>query len=145
MTSVRASWLVAALLTFPCMGCLADPPKPTEVGSAKKAEPVEPAEPAKPVDPKALTAEELALLDADPKTLTPEQNKKRGYALRKKIMQNPDSEAAKALEDARKAVESGELVIPPSGEPAKPADNGVVIPAPDFLKNQDQSYGKPAE
>jgi hypothetical protein len=142
MSSVRASGLIVVLLTF---GCLAEPPKPTEVGVAKQAEPVA-AEPAEPVDPKALTAEELALLDADPKTLTPEQNRKRGYALRKKIMQKPDSEAAKALEDARKAVESGELVIPPpGGEPAKPADGGVVIPAPDFLKNQDQSVGKPAE
>ena len=64
-------------------------------------------------------------------------------------MQNPDSEAAKALEDARKAIESGELVITPPGQPQPEqqaaGDGGVVIPAPDFLKNQDQTYGKPAQ
>ena len=139
MTSVRASSLVAALLLS--VACMADPPAPTPAGSTKQAA----AEPAEPVDPKALTPEEQALIDADPKTLTPEQRKKRAYALRKKIMQNPDSEAAKALEDARKAVESGELEITLPGQPEKPPDNGVVIPAPDFLKNQDQSYGKPAQ
>jgi hypothetical protein len=141
MISVRASSFAAALsLTFACM---ADPPAPTQAGSTKQVA----AEPSAPVDPKALTAEEQALVDADPKTLTPEQRRKRGYALRKKIMQNPDSEAAKALEEARKAVEAGELEVTLPGEPQpeKPADNGVVIPAPDFLKNQDQTYGKPAQ
>jgi hypothetical protein len=138
MPSTRASTLVAALLT---LGCVADPPAATEAGSAKQAE-AAPA-PSPPVDPKALTPEEEALIAADTSTLTPEQRRKRGYALRKKIMQNPDSEAAKALEEARKAAEAGEIEMP--GQPAKPADNGVVIPAPDFLKNQDQSHGKPAE
>jgi hypothetical protein len=57
-------------------------------------------------------------------------------------MQNPDSASAKTLEDTRKAVESGELEVTLPGQ-EKPADNGVVVPAPDFLKNQDQSYGKP--
>jgi hypothetical protein len=147
MLPVRATSLVAALLFnlagMVGMACVADPPAPTQASPEKQAA----AEPAAPVDPKALTPEEQALLDADPKTLTPEQNRKRGYALRKKIMQNPDSEAAKALEEARKAVESGELVIPPPGQPTEqpPADGGVVIPAPDFLKNQDQTYGKPAQ
>jgi hypothetical protein len=139
MTSVRASSLVAALLLN--FACVADPPATAETDPAKQVE----AEPVPPVDPKALTPEEQALLDADPATLTPEQNRKRGYALRKKIMQNPNSEAAKALEEARKAVESGELQISPPGQPEKPADDGVVVPAPDFLKNQDQTYGKPAQ
>jgi hypothetical protein len=140
MPSTRAYTLLAALLT---LACVADPPAGAADASPAKQEKAEPVEPAPPVDPKALTPEELALLDADPKTLTPDQNRKRGYALRKKIMQNPDSPAAKALEDARKSALAGEIELP--GQPEKPADNGVVIPAPDFLKNQDQSYGKPAE
>lgn len=141
MPSTRASTLVAALLTLATVACVADPPAGSETGAAKQAE--APPAPSEPVDPKALTAEEEALIAAEPSTLTPEQRRKRGYALRKKIMQNPDSEAAKALEEARKAAEAGEIEMP--GQPAKPADNGVVIPAPDFLKNQDQSHGKPAE
>lgn len=138
MPSTRASWLAAALLT---LACVADPPTTAEAEPAKQAE-AEPAEPAEPVDKNALTAEELALIDADPATLSVEQRRKRGYALRKKIMQNPDSEAAKTLEEAQRAVLAGELEIP-AAEEKKPADNGVVIPAPEFLKNQDQSYGKP--
>lgn len=142
--TARASTLVAALLTsaLACvLACVADPPAATDADAAKQAEP-EPA-PSKPADPNALTPEEEALIAADTSTLTPEQRKKRAYALRKRIMQNPDSEAAKALEEARRAAEAGEIQIP--GQPAKPADNGVVIPLPDHLKNQDQSVGKPAE
>lgn len=141
MPPTRASFFVAAVTLASVLACVTDPPAPTEAGAAKQAEPESP--PPAPVDPKALTPEEEALIAADPSTLTPDQRRKRGYALRKKIMQNPDSEAAKALEEARKAAEAGEIEIP--GQPAKPADNGVVIPAPEFLKNQDQSYGKPAE
>lgn len=137
MSSTRAS-LVAALLTF---ACVADPPAADDKAVAKQPEAEE--APSKPVDPKALTPEEEALIVADTATLTPEQRRKRGYALRKKIMQNPDSEAAKALEEARKAAEAGQIEL--AGQPEKPADNGVVIPAPEFLQNQDQSYGKPAE
>lgn len=142
MTPARASTLVAALLT---LACVADPPAAVETDGAKQKQKQAEAEPAPtpPVDPKALTPEEEALIAAEPSTLTPEQRRQRGYALRKKIMQNPDSEAAKALEEAARAAAAGEIEIP--GQPAKPADNGVVIPAPEFLKNQDQSYGKPAE
>lgn len=141
MPSTRASLLVAAVTLASALACVADPPAPTNAGTTKQAE-AEPAAPPTPVDPKALTPEEEALIAADPSTLTPEDRRKRGYALRKKIMQNPDSEAAKALEEARKAAEAGLIENP---GPAKPGDNGVVIPAPDHLKNQDQSYGKPAQ
>jgi hypothetical protein len=137
MLPARAPWLVAALLTLAC----ADPPADTDAKSEKQVEAAP--EPAEPVDPKALTAEEQALIDADPATLTPEHRRARAYALRKKIMQNPDSEAAKALEEARQAALAGEIELP--GQEKKPADNGVVIPAPEFLKNQDQSHGQPAQ
>jgi hypothetical protein len=140
MTSTRAPWLVATLLTFACGG------QPVAADAAKNAEakpePAAPAEPEKPADPNSLTPEEQRLIDTDPAALTPDERRKRGYALRKKIMQNPDSEAAKALEEARQAALAGEIDVPGELE-NKPADNGVVIPAPDFLKNQDQSYGKP--
>jgi hypothetical protein len=59
-----------------------------------------------------LTAEELALIEADPAKLTYEQRKARSYALRKKIMQNPDSPAAKAIIEAQRALAAGELQVP---------------------------------
>lgn len=59
-----------------------------------------------------LTQEEKDLIAADPATLTPELRRKRAFALRKKIMQNPDSPTARMLEDLRKAAERGELDIP---------------------------------
>jgi hypothetical protein len=135
MFSARASTLLAALLM---VGCFVDPPAAV---AEKQADPQPQPEPApqKPADPNALTPEEEALIAQKPADLTPEQRVKRAHALRKKIMQNPDSEAAKALEDARRAAEAGEINIP--GKP----DNGLVIPLPDHLKNQDQSVGKPAE
>jgi hypothetical protein len=139
MNRARASTLVAALFA---LACAADPPSDANADAAKQAKPEPPPAPA-PANPNALTPEEEALIAADTSTLTPEQRKKRAYALRKKIMQNPDSEAAKALEEARRAAEAGEIQVP--GQPAQPADNGLVIPLPDHLKNQDQSVGKPAE
>lgn len=56
-----------------------------------------------------LTEEDLELIAADPKDLSPELRRKRAFALRKKIMQNPDSPAAKQLEELRRAVEAGEI------------------------------------
>lgn len=109
--------LIATLL----IGCGPAKTEPAKAGPAKtepaKTEPAktEPAktEPAKaPADkakPPPLTAEELELIDADPAKLTPELRRKRAFALRRKIMQNPDSDAAKALEDMRRKVESGEI------------------------------------
>jgi hypothetical protein len=92
-----------------------------------------------------LSAEELELLDADPKTLSPEQNRKRAYALRKKIMQNPDSPQAQALEEARAAAVGGELTPEQVDPDAKPKDEGLVIELPEHLKDQRVSKGEPAE
>ncbi len=55
------------------------------------------------------TAEELALIEKDPKDLSVEDRRRRAHALRKKILQNPDSPSARSLEDMRKAVEAGDL------------------------------------
>lgn len=59
-----------------------------------------------------LSEEDLRLIAADPKTLSPEDVRKRAFALRRKILQNPDSPAARALEDLRRATEAGELQAP---------------------------------
>ena len=89
---------------------------PDEAPPPKKAEP--------------LTDEEIALIETDPAELTPEMRRKRAFALRKKIMQNPDSPAARNLEDIRRKVESGELSpalptktwsAPTKSEPTVPA------------------------
>lgn len=63
-----------------------------------------------------LTEEDQRLIAADPKDLTVEERRKRAFALRRKIMQNPDSPAALMLEDLRKAHGSGELEVPKPGE-----------------------------
>ncbi len=119
---------LALIATF-FIGCGPAKTEPAKTEPAKtapaKTEPAktEPAktEPAKATTdkpkPAPLTAEELELIDADPAKLTPELRRKRAFALRKKIMQNPDSEAAKALEDIRRQVESGEITpqIPGKG------------------------------
>lgn len=62
-----------------------------------------------------LSEEDLRLIAADPKTLAPEDVRKRAFALRRKIMQNPDSPAARALEDLRRATEAGDLQPPNAG------------------------------
>jgi len=103
----------------------AKPAEPAKVEPAKTAEaeakpaetkPAEtkPAEGAPKVEP--LTPEEIELIESDPSDLTPALRRKRAFALRKKIMQNPESESAKALEDMRKKVEAGEITpeLPPS-------------------------------
>ena len=56
-----------------------------------------------------LTEEDKRLIAADPKSLTPEERRERGYALRRKVMQNPDSPTARALRDMEEAVRSGEV------------------------------------
>ena len=65
-----------------------------------------------------LTQEETDLIAADPATLSPEMRRKRAFALRRKIMQNPDSPAARQLEALRIAAEKGEL------QPQLPAQKG---------------------
>ncbi len=96
--------------------------KPAEA-EAKPAETAE-AKPAKKAEP--LTPEELELIAASPADLTPELRRKRAFALRKKIMQNPDSEAAKSLEDMRRKVESGEITpeLPPNLTLSAPVPSG---------------------
>lgn len=84
------------------------------------AEPEAPA--AAPTDdkaaPPALSEEDLRLIAADPATLTPDERRKRAFALRRKIMQNPDSPTARMLEDLKRAHENGELDVAKPGEGA---------------------------
>jgi hypothetical protein len=84
-------------------------------------EPTPAAEEAKAEDgkPPPLSEEDKRLIAADPKTLTPDERRKRAFALRRKIMQNPDSETAKMLEDLRRAAEAGELQAPAPGGTAQ--------------------------
>lgn len=105
------------------------------------------AEPDPPADAEAepgkipvLTAEDERLIAADPKTLTVEERRKRAYAMRRKIMQNPDSETAKMLEDLRRAAENGEIQPGVGGTPtfhtrtapdAAPAGGSPPAGAPD--------------
>jgi hypothetical protein len=139
----------AALLVLP-LACVDAPTRADEAqpGNAKveqsaAATKVATAEPKPEPGSVELSAEELELIESDPKTLTPEQNRKRAYALRKKVMQNPDSPQAQALEEARAAALGGELTpeqVNPDAEPAKP-DGGLVIELPEHLK--DQRVSKP--
>ena len=56
-----------------------------------------------------LTQEELDLIAADVAALSPDMRRKRAFALRRKILQNPDSPTARQLESLRLAAENGEL------------------------------------
>lgn len=91
--------------------CTTQTPAPEKVEPTAEA-PAEaaPAQ-AAPVTPAPLTEEELALIAADPKDLTPELRRKRAYARRKQIMQNPDSPTARALNDLAEAHQAGELDV----------------------------------
>ncbi|WP_143141183.1 hypothetical protein [Nannocystis exedens] len=77
-----------------------------------------------------LTPEEIALIESDPKTLTPEQRRARAHALRRKILQNPDSPQAQQLEKIRRDVEAGVLKpeLPPKS--ADSAGKGLTLHAP---------------
>jgi cytochrome P450 len=59
-----------------------------------------------------FTEEDQKLIDTDPETLSPEMQRRRSIALRRKIMQNPDSPQAKAILEGAKAIERGEIQIP---------------------------------
>jgi len=74
-----------------------------------------------------LTPEELDLIAADPATLSPEMRRKRGYALRRKILQNPDSPSARQLEALRISAENGELQ--PHLPDRKSDDKGLTLHA----------------
>lgn len=107
--------------------------------------------------PPPLSEEDLALIAADPKDLTPEMRRKRAYARRRQIMQNPDSPTARALDDLAEAHQAGEIDVerrdgvwfstpgtkpdngrPPAGyradgdaaDTAPPADDGAAPDAP---------------
>lgn len=107
---MRRSLLLALLAAC---GPSAPAPVPTKIAPAEPppppaAGPAEPKKSTRPPEP-PLTQAEIDLIDADPATLTPERRRDRAYALRRKIMQNPDSPTARHLEEIRLAVESGEL------------------------------------
>lgn len=100
-----------------------------EPGAAEKADD-EQATKHEPADP--LTEEELKLIEADPKELSPDDRRLRAYALRKKIMQNPDSDAAKAIREGMEAIERGEVDIPEHllADETKGQSSGPVLSAP---------------
>ncbi|MCX4240002.1 hypothetical protein [Paraliomyxa miuraensis] len=90
--------------------CSVEAPTPQKVDPAPAVEPAIEAEAE--AETKAappLTEEELALIATDPKDLTPEMRRKRAYARRKQIMQDPDSPAARALNDLVEAHQAGEI------------------------------------
>jgi len=112
------AFVAAALLAGGCTNeeksaPAAEPAKTEAPAAGEKAETPEKAGTLKKAEP--LTQEELDLIDADPATLTPELRRKRAFALRKRIMQNPDSPQAQALEEMRLKVKSGEITpqLPP--------------------------------
>ncbi len=108
--------------------------KKTE-NKAEAETPPEQKDEAAPEKAPALSEEDQRLISADPATLSPEDRRKRAYALRRKIMQDPNSESAKAIKEGMKAIESGELQVPPhllSDEAgSRPAATGPVLSAPE--------------
>ena len=85
-----------------------DEPAKAEPSPVAQPEPTQASTP----EPTPLSQEDLDLIAADPASLSPDDRRKRAYALRRKIMQNPDSPAARTLEDLRKAHEDGLLELP---------------------------------
>jgi len=132
----------SSLLLSALMGC-STPPAPVDTAPAPapvtevKATEVKATE-ARPASAPAgpLTQEELDLIAADPATLTPELRRARAFALRKKIMQNPDSPAARNLEEIRLSVERGEIV------PQIP-DRPLVLSAPSAAKSEKAAEDAP--
>jgi hypothetical protein len=88
--TLRPSVGALALAVGLAAACGTQAPTPEQVPADPVAAPADPV-PAEAATPPALTEEELALIAADPKDLTPELRRKRAYARRKQIMQNPDS------------------------------------------------------
>ncbi|MDC0718943.1 hypothetical protein [Nannocystis bainbridge] len=134
--------LIAALILAAC-GPTA--PAPTEVAKSAPAEAAKAPTPSPAPTPEAapapaekltiakeppLTPEEIALIEADTKNFTPEQHRARAHALRRKILQNPDSPQAQQLEQLRRDVEAGTVkpeLPPKSGDaPGK----GLTLHAP---------------
>jgi len=144
----RASLSLAALLVLP-LACVPAPERSAEADKNPAAsvptpdadQPAEAKPKPAPTAATELSAEELELIAADPRALGPEQNRKRAFALRKQIMQNPDSPQAQALEEARAAALGGDLTLdqitpaPGSLVSAEPEpDPGLVIELPPHLQ-----------
>lgn len=150
MTLLRAMPLLLSALALACLQTPASSDAKSETGTAKaepaKTEPAK-AEPAKPIDPandpglkpttEPLTPEEERLISADINTLSPEERIARGHALRKKVMMNPESDSAKALQEARAAALAGNpnaVPVTATDAPAEP-NEGLVLQAPPHLMN----------
>ncbi len=119
MRGVVPMFLVLSFASF--SGCVEEPTRSAaKTAPAAKAAP--PSETAKPADakaaaaeaaPKELSEEDKRLIAADPKTLSPEDVRKRAFALRRKVMLNPDSPQAAVFKDLEAAAAAGELGPPP--------------------------------
>jgi hypothetical protein len=105
--------------------------KTDEKTDAKGDEKTDAKETAKAEKAEPLTEEELRLIEADPKDLSPDERRSRAYALRKKIMQNPDSAAAQAIMEGKEAIERGEVELPPHLiKDGSQSSSGQVLSAP---------------
>ncbi len=111
--------LAAGLLGAACSG-KADPPAPQEQSPTPAPAAAEaPAETAKaaPDAPPPLSEEDKRLIALDPNDLTPDERRKRAYALRRKVMQNPDSPTARTLKDLEEAYHRGAISKDGEGMP----------------------------
>jgi hypothetical protein len=124
----------------------ATPTAETGASADAKGNPTPAANGPAPAPEPPLTQEEIDLIAADPATLSPEMRRKRAFALRRKILQNPDSPMARQLEAMRLAAERGELQphlpdkmsdgkgvtlhAPNPGAPAPKTDKSAPTPAP---------------
>lgn len=115
--------LALALMVGLTVACTAETPAPQKVEPTVEAAPVDEATARIAPATQPLTEEDLALIAADPKDLTPELRRKRAYARRKQIMQNPDSPTARALNDLAEAHQAGEIDV-------QRKDDGVWLSAP---------------
>lgn len=105
--------LLCAIAVLGLVGCSKAPPAPapesrSDANSAPASLETKSAVPKTPRVPE-LTREDLELLGKDPSELTREERIKRAYARRRQIMQDPDSPAARALQDLSEAARSGTL------------------------------------
>lgn len=109
-------WLLLPALLL-CGASCSKAPAPVKVDERVEAKDANP-EPPPPQRPKIepLTEDEERLIAADPRDLSEDDRIKRAYALRKKVMQNPDSPTARMLTDLQNAHENGELEGVPGGK-----------------------------
>ncbi|MCH9682017.1 MAG: hypothetical protein K0V04_11325, partial [Deltaproteobacteria bacterium] len=116
MAPFSASWSpLAPLVLVGLLGaCSTSAPAPEKQPAAAASEAETKAETksaanAEQIEIPVLTEEDLALIAADPKDLTVDQRRKRAYARRRQIMQNPDSPTARALRDLAEAHQAGDI------------------------------------